>query len=398
MKTAPDPLRWKLGVAAGGVRLDPSAGTLVAAENGEPRTIDLVLPDGMQVAAPVDGAGSATPYRLAAESGRWFLSDSRHADVRLEVRPGRAPQFTSRRTSRGIPMHRIATIHGTHLVVHPGGPCGFAVAGAPCRFCTEGARGGTHDDVTPADVVDVVRAAFDEGAAELVLFNSSVVDVEDGGIGYLTPLIEAVRKHFDTLVVVQAHPPSDFRWIDRTYAMGVDAISYNLEVFDAERLGRHCIGRARYIGRDRYLEALAHAATVFPRGTVWTDLVAGLDDVDTLVAAVDTLVAADVQPVIVVRRTPATASLDLETLTPVLQHLFRRVRDRGTPTSWLRDLTLGVTPLEARFAAGEDARLSVAVQSFTRSGLGALAARGLARLRRRLRVRSVSESFDSAHL
>jgi hypothetical protein len=394
---SPDPLRWKLGVAAGGVRLDPSVGELAVAD-GQRQTIDLLLPDGLHVAAPLALDGSATPYRLAAEAGRWFLSDLRHADVRLEVRPGRTPRFTSRRTSRGIPMHRIASVHGTHLVVHPGGPCGVAVAGAPCRFCTEGARGSLQDDVTPADVVDVVRAAFDEGAAELVLFNSSVFEAEDGGIAYLTPLIEAVRKHFDTLVVVQTHPPSDLRWVDRTYAMGVDAISYNLEVFDAERLGQYCVGRARYIGRERYLEALAHAANVFPRGTVWTDLVAGLDDADTLRTAVDTLVDADVQPVIVVRRTPATAALDLETLTPLLEHLFRRVRERGTPTSWLRDLTLGVTPLEARFAAGEDARLSVAVQSFTRSGLGALAARGLARLRRRLRVRSVSESFDSAHL
>ncbi|MCW5893566.1 MAG: hypothetical protein KIT14_23875 [bacterium] len=396
MSAATDPLRWKLGVAAGGLQLDSSAGVLAAGR--PPDTIDLVLPDGMQVAAPLDGADSATPYRLAAESGRYFLSDLRRADVRLEVRPGRTPRFANERTGRGIPMQSLATVHGTHLVVHPGGACGFSAAGAPCRFCTEGARGTAHGDVTPADVVEVVRAAFDEGAAELVLFNSSVFDADDGGIAHLTPLIEAVRKHFDTLVVVQTHPPRDLRWIDRTYAMGVDAISYNLEVFDAEQLGRHCVGRARYIGRDRYLEALAHAATVFPRGTVWTELVAGLDDPQTLVTAVDTLVEADVQPVIVVRRTPATRRLDPEALTPVLQHLFRRVRERGIPTSWLRDLTLGVTPLEARFAAGEDARLSVAVQSFTRSGLGALAARGLARLRRRLRVRSVSESFDSAHL
>jgi hypothetical protein len=398
MNTATDPLRWKLGVAAGGVRLDPSAGTL-AAPSGAPRTtLDLLLPDGMQVAAPLDDGASATPYRLAAESGRFFLSDLRRTDVRLEVRPGPVPRFAALQTSRGIPMHRLATVQGTHLVLHPGGPCGFAVAGSPCRFCTEGARGGAQDDVTPADVVDVVRAAFDEGVAELVLFNSSVFEAEDGGITYLTPLIEAVRKHFDTLVVVQTHPPSDVRWIDRTYAMGVDAISYNLEVFDADRLSRYCVGRARYIGRDRYLEALAHAARVFPRGTVWTDLVAGIDDPETLLTAVDTLVDADVQTVIVVRRSPATAALDVDALTPVLQHLYRRVRERGTPTSWLRDLTLGVTPLEARFAAGEDARLSVAVQSLTRSGLGALAARGLARLRRRLRVRSVSESFDSAHL
>jgi len=65
---------------------------------------------------------------------------------------------------------------------------------------------------------------------------------------------------------------------------------------------------------------------------------------------------------------------------------------------WVRDLALGITPLEARHFAGDGARLAVSVQRLTRSRLGALAARGLAHFRRRLRVRKVSESFDAAHL
>jgi hypothetical protein len=38
------------------------------------------------------------------------------------------------------------------------------------------------------------------------------------------------------------------------------------------------------------------------------------------------------------------------------------------------------------------------MHGITRSRLGALAARGLARFRRRLRVKSIGDSFDSAHL
>ena len=65
---------------------------------------------------------------------------------------------------------------------------------------------------------------------------------------------------------------------------------------------------------------------------------------------------------------------------------------------WVRDLALGITPLEARHFAGDGARLALTVQQLVRSRLGALAARSLARFRRRLRVRNVSESFDAAHL
>jgi hypothetical protein len=63
----------------------------------------------------------------------------------------------------------------------------------------------------------------------------------------------------------------------------------------------------------------------------------------------------------------------------------------------VRELATGVTPLEAHPGGGA-ARLSHAVQGLARSRLGALATRGLARFRRRLRVRTISDSFDSSHL
>jgi hypothetical protein len=58
----------------------------------------------------------------------------------------------------------------------------------------------------------------------------------------------------------------------------------------------------------------------------------------------------------------------------------------------------GVAPLEARTHGGRSAGLTGAMHGITRSRLGALAARGLARFRRRLRVKSIGDSFDSAHL
>jgi hypothetical protein len=57
-----------------------------------------------------------------------------------------------------------------------------------------------------------------------------------------------------------------------------------------------------------------------------------------------------------------------------------------------------VTPLEARHCANEEARFAVTMQQLTRWRLGGLAARSLARFRRRLRVQRVNDSFDGAHL
>ena len=394
------PVRLKVELAVRGARVDPSVRLAPRGESAG--SVDLVLPDGVRVDVRVDERQTAgSPFLLTAEGAGHVLvrRDAGGAETaRVAVRPVPRPAFYERLTSSGTPMRRVATVRGTHLLVSPTTACGFTVLGTPCRFCVEGARGAADREAVPvADVVEVVRAAFDEGACGSVYFNTAFFDGEDGGIAFLQPYVEAVRKHFDTLVATQVHPPRSNRWIDRTYAMGVDAVSYNLEIFDPGILSRHCIGRVRYVGRERYLEALGYAAEVFPSGTVWTDLVLGLEPAESTMAGIDALVDMGVVPVagIVRGEQPVSAVADV---TAVLAHLYRAVKRRGINMGWVRDLTLGITPLEARHFAGDGARLAVAVQNLTRSRLGGLAARGLARFRRRLRVRKVSGSFAAAQL
>jgi hypothetical protein len=395
------PSALKATLPALGLALDPA---LVAdphllrdglAGDSLTRFVDLVLPGGTHVAAPdARIAGTNSPYALRSERGRYFVEYPNGAGRgRVEVTVRRQPAFYGRKTSRGTPMARVATIHGNALVVHPVGTCGFSVHGVPCGFCVEGARTRLEGGVVPvADVVEVVRAAFDERAAELVYFNGGLYEGEDGGLAFLQPYVEAVRKHFDTLVAAQLHPPRTDRWTDRAYAMGVDALSYNLEIFDPDVLGRHCIGRARYIGRDRYLEALGYAATIFPRGTVWTDLVVGIEPIQSTLAGIDALTALGVVPVAALR--PRPDGPPAEDVARVLAHLYDTVRRRRIPMGWVRGLAFGVSPIEARHFAGAraGAGFTVALQGVARSRLGRLAVRGLARTRRRLRVHEATEA------
>jgi hypothetical protein len=399
------PGHLKLELAVRGARLDDSVrrqGGVVrpVAHDAQARTVELVLPDDVWVTVPVDEPSlDASPYLITAEGDRYFVAgEPLGATGRSEVRAVPIPAFYARNTSRGTPMRRIASVHGSHLVVHPGAACGFSVRGAPCRFCVEGARpAADRDAASVTEVLEVVRAAFDEGVVESVYLNTGVFDAEDGGIAFLAPYVRAVRKHFDTLIATQVHPPHTNQWIDRTYAMGVDALSYNLEIFDPEALERHCVGRARYVGRERYLEALGYAASIFPSGTVWSDLVLGMESVESTLAGIDALVAMGVVPVAALAR-GEHPGVDPAAVGPLLAHLYQAVKGRGINMGWVRGLALCITPLEARHFAGDGARLAVTVQNMTRWRLGALAARGLARFRRRLRVRNVGESFDSAHL
>jgi hypothetical protein len=394
-----NPVALKIALATRGARIDePLRVRLAAVPEFAPRTLDLILPEDVRVLVPLDDGAAA--FAIRTDADRVLVVDDQA--LRVEAHAGDLPRFYGRHTTAGRPMWQVATVVGTHLLLSPAGPCGFSTRGAPCPFCREGARstGERERAASIADVVEVVRAAFEEGAAESVFFNSCVYDAEDGGIGHLTPYVEAVRKHFDTFVAVQVHPPRNDVWIDRTYAMGVDALSYNVELFDPDVMSRHCIGRVRYIGRERYLDALRYAASVFPSGTVWSDLVLGLEPAEATMAGIETLAAAGVVPVLSVYHPgPDTIpQLTPDEAAAVVAHLDRVARDQRLNVTWVRDLALGVTPLDACRLTGATPPGSAAIHLLTRWRLGAYAARGIARFRRRLRVRAIGDSLESSHL
>ncbi len=403
--TAVNPGHLKVELALGGVAIDASVRTrpeLLPALRDARHVLELLLPEDVVVDAPLANGRVVpdlpAPHRLAYEGEHAFLQ--REPAIRIEVRVIPPPQFYHANTPRGVPMRRIGSVFGSFIALNPLTP----ESDGPCTLCSGRPTEYNSSEPHPiVDVVDTVRAAFAEGAVEFVLFNASATEAEDGGIAALEPYIRAVKRNFDTFVAVQMHPPRNNRWVDRTYAMGVDALTYSVEVHDADILARCYPGRVAIIGRERYYEALAHAASIFPSGTVWSEFTVGIEPAESTMRGIDTLVQAGVLPV--VSLAPPRHGLALgdaaaqraEEVAPMLAHLFQATRQSKINMGWVRELSFGITPLEARFFAGEEARLSVA-QQFYRSRLGGMAARNLARLRRRLRVRTVSDSFDSSRL
>jgi len=410
------PVHLKLDLAIRGIRLPPELETGQEPEGTEPgssfpgRDIELLLPEDIVACSPVTtSAARSSPYELRVENDRFAIvrTDAHGAvEDRIEASVIPPPSFYARRTSEGTPMWQVGTVHAGYVSIDPAPTCGFAVEGSPCDFCM---LAGVASADTPRrrgveEVLEVVRAAFEEGAAEFVYFHTGFFDSDDGGFAFLEPYIEAIKREFDTLVALQMHPPRENRWIDRTYAAGVDALSYSVEVHDADIVARICPARAEKIGSERYYEALEYAARIFASGTVWSDLMVGLESAESTRRGIDTMTAMGVLPVLSLFRPLDEAALrehplpDPEDIAPLYAYLYKAVRDARINVQFMRDLGYAITPIEARFFAGEDAKLDVAVSSFYRSKLGSRAVRGLSKLRRRLRVKRVSESFDSSHL
>ncbi|HKV54365.1 MAG TPA: hypothetical protein VJN94_06950 [Candidatus Binataceae bacterium] len=338
----------------------------------------------------------ASPLKLLDRNGFVLIADST-SSVRVRIVP--EPRFAALRSTRGVRLGDVVQVRGGYAVVTLGGGCGLAVPGHACAFCMGRELTEKAGELwLPDDVVDALRAAFDEGAAEFVHFRVGYFPGDDAGLEQLRPYLEAVNRHFDTMVAVTMHPPAASRSIDLTYASGVDVIAYNLEAPDADSMRRNLPGRTRFLGRERYLAALRHAARIFPSGAVWSELLLDLGPPASLAAAVDELAAIGVVPLLGVGVNSSHEALDSSGIVDLPAHLFGAVLKAGISMNWARDLSSLITPLEARYFVPDAPHLPVLIQQLARNRLGALTTRSLARLRRRLRVRRVRASFDSSRL
>ena len=281
-----NPVRLKLALSVCGVRLSERlvreglVAPMQQARDFAGRDVEIVLPEGIVARCPVATKTTEhSPFLLDVdEDGARVACDSGPA-VRVRIVP--PPRFYHMTTRSGTPMWQVGTVHAGCISIDPAATCGLAARGMGCGFCTLAQTTNGSGAARPVgEVLEVISAALAEGAAEIVYFNTGHFEPDDGGFAFLEPYIAAVRKHFEVLVAVQIHPPRKDRWIDRTYAAGVDAISYSLEVFDPAVLSELCRGRHELIGRERYFEALERAARIFPSGAVWSDLIVGLDRID----------------------------------------------------------------------------------------------------------------------
>ncbi len=381
MSDVVNPARLKLALLRSGVALDSADGEKDAAA---PNTVDILLPGDMWVTAKV---AQSSPLTLVRSPG---VSAIRHQGGETAVRIA----------SFGSAASRVVTMRSTWATVMLSGGCGQSAAGRTCAFCRGRELTEHAGEVWPIEsVVAAVRAAFDQGDAELVHLVLGYFPGDDAGLHVLRPYLEAIHRHFDTMVALTMHPPADLRMVDLTYAEGVDVICYNLEAAGAESMRRHFPGRARYLGRKRYLSALARAAQIFPGGAVWSDLLLDISPRAEIDAAVAELVAAGVLPTFGVLDPEGGADAPaLDDSVAIAAAAFHAASHAGIGLGWMRDVSSTFTPFDARYLVSGAPQSQSLLHQLSRNRLGALTTRSLARMRRRLRVRRVRASFDSSHL
>jgi len=365
--------------------------------------LDLELPEGTSATVPVHPRLTAkSPYSLTStDQGHHVIV----GDHMVPVSVLQPPLFYNRKTSNGVPLGQFATMHGSYLALSPISECEFLDSSDKCRFCSlRGTRPGVGDRIAVEDVVEAVRVAQEERPIHMVYLSVGYIEGPDSGVHALEPYVRALKNAFNVLVAVDALPPSDDAWIDRTYAMGVDSVSYNLEVFGAQSFERMCPGPARRLGRKRFLSALSYATTVFNPGAVVCHLIVGIEPIADTIEGVDDLVRRGVVPVLPVfrpfkgidlRGIDESVQQDVTTsdLSRVYAHLYNRLREYKIPMGWVRDISVVTTPMEGRFFVGGETRLGGLLKRLFSDPHRKPSPR-LVDIRRNLRVRETTDTEE----
>jgi hypothetical protein len=248
-----------------------------------------------------------------------------------------------------------------------------------------------HPPFTPRDLVEAVALVMAEKRCDVVTLSSGHVETPDGGVERLGPWVTEIRKHLNVLIALDLVPPETNEWIDKTYAMGVDALYFDSDFFNpndepTREFQKH---------KSRQLEALAYAAKIFPTGAVLSHLVIGLEPLEETRSSIDLMIDRGVVPVLAYfppydgsnLRSRWTATP--EKVIPIYAHLYERlVRTRINP-HWVQQYDVVVTSLEGRFLSQEPPRYHLKLKNFYETRLGRSVRFGLASLRRHLRVREV---------
>ena len=241
-------------------------------------------------------------------------------------------------------------------------------------------------------ILSVVQSAFEEGAADLLQLNMDYHDDKDRGFQLLTPVVTAIKKKFKTFVALKGFPPQDRQTIDLMYASGFDLLAFPLGGF----AGQDPSGDI--VPEHQVHEALEYAVGIFPQGTVWTELVLGADPLETVNKRIDFICDRGVLPQLRLLPTSMHTGKDYWRVREVVRHMQKKVQERRLPLKWLYPNCRSVTPLDAGFFIEPPAAAQLAARPVYRSRLSKKANEGFAAFRRKLRIRNVSDSYESAGL
>ena len=333
--------------------------------------IALSLAENFIVKVPLKEPGENQP-KLKLVNGKIKL-ESLNKEIEVGIIP--LPDFVREQMKKRSPASENACIDGYCLNLF------LRVVGQKNRL-----------NLTMETILSIIKAAFEEGAADLVQLNMDYCREPERGLTRLAPLVKAIKKEFSTFVSLRGFPPKEKQTLDKIYASGIDLLNLPLEGF---------VGLAKkddVISPPLVYSALEYAAGIFPTGTVWTELFLEPGPTNSLKDKIDYLTGKGIIPLLKLKSPSIATEEEHRHVTEAAHYLEKATQNARLPLKWLFPQCRYMSPLDTRFFIDPPNKAKLNAKPVYKSLLGRKALEGFALLRRKLRIKDVSDSYESAGL
>ena len=165
------------------------------------------------------------------------------------------------------PPHHVPN----QLFINLSTPCAF-----DCKFCAT-PKLGIGFALKPQKVAQVVEDALERHRIDAIALTCSVLGSERESVKLLSQVVKLLRREFGHSIPIGVEPyVTKPEYVDELYSVGADEIKINIETFDRWIFQAVCPHKSY----ERILAALEHAATVFGKNKVCSNVLIGLGEND----------------------------------------------------------------------------------------------------------------------
>jgi radical SAM protein (TIGR04043 family) len=201
---------------------------------------------------------------------------------RLKLIPNPRYYDPEYKTSDGIPMKKIALVHGIDCLsstIYQ--KCVYHGCGEGCKFCgieLSLESGATIEEKNSSQMSEVIAAAKEEGRCKHMTLTSGTDETKDKGAKRYIELLQGVKENYPKLPLhIQIEPLDDISYINDLKNAGADTIGIHLEILNQTIRNTITPGKSR-ITHELYEKNWKHALEVFGQNQVSSYLLTGFGE------------------------------------------------------------------------------------------------------------------------
>ena len=218
-------------------------------------------------------------------------------------------------TSDGIPMKKIALVHGVDCLsstIYQ--KCVYWACGEACKFCgieLSLKSDATIEEKNAQQMSEVIAVAKKEGRCNHMTLTSGTDENIDKGAKRYIELLKGIKKDYPKLPLhVQIEPLEELSYINELKEAGADTIGIHLEIFNQNIRNVITPGKAR-ISYELYKINWKHALEIFGKNQVSSYFLTGFgESLEDFILGVEDVISLGVIPFITpVRSIPGRENL-----------------------------------------------------------------------------------------